>query len=90
MNTLIEIKTSIPRDQVLNLMQQSKILVHTSNFESFGLVLAEALAANCIVISKPVGIAFDNETIITCKTTEEFVSSIRKELKSYREVYSMP
>lgn len=86
LNTLIEIKTSIPRDQVLNLMQQSKILVHTSNFESFGLVLAEALAANCIVISKPVGIAFDNETIITCKTTEEFVLSITKELKRYTDV----
>ena len=86
LNTLIDIKSSIPRDQVLALMQQSKILVHTSDFESFGLVLAEALAANCVVLSKPVGIAFDQRAIITCHTTEEFVSGIKNVLQNYRDV----
>lgn len=84
LNSLIEIKNSIPREEVLNLMKQSKILVHTSHFESFGLVLAEALACNCIVISSPVGIASDVEEIITCNTSLEFMTHIEKQLIEYK------
>ena len=84
LNTLIEIKNSIPREEVLGLMKQSKILVHTSHFESFGLVLAEALACNCIVISSPVGIAGDVKEIFKCTTLNEFVQQIEKKLVDYK------
>lgn len=47
----------LPRHQVLERMQNSKILLHTSNFESYGFVLAEAVMCGCRVISTPVGIA---------------------------------
>jgi glycosyltransferase involved in cell wall biosynthesis len=74
---IVELKGSIDRREVLELMQQSKILLHTSNFESFGLVLAEGLASGCIVVAKPIGLAYDNDTIIKCETTEEFISKIK-------------
>lgn len=77
---LVELKGVVDRQEVLELMQQSKVLIHTSHYESFGLVLAEALHCGCTVISKPVGIAYDNPGITRCNTTEEFVSAIKKEL----------
>lgn len=83
LNDLIEIKNSIPRSEVLELMQKSKILVHTSHFESFGLVLAEGLACNCTVISTPVGIAFENKNIICCNSTEEFTAKIKAALQNF-------
>lgn len=84
LNRLIEIKNSIPREEVLHLMKQSKILVHTSHFESFGLVLAEALACNCIVISSAVGISNDVKEIIKCDAATEFVAQIEKQLVDYK------
>lgn len=84
LNSVLEIKNSIPREEVLGLMKQSKILVHTSHFESFGLVLAEALACNCIVVSSPVGIAGDVKEIYKCNTLNEFVQQIEKQLVDYK------
>ncbi len=81
LGTIISTKDSIPRAEVLQLMQQSKILVHTSHFESFGLVLAESLASGCIVVSTPVGIAYDDDEILKCITTDDFVSTIKYQLE---------
>lgn len=53
----IKILDALPRNEVLNLMGQSRILLHTSSFESYGLVLVEAYAMGCQVVSTPVGIA---------------------------------
>jgi glycosyltransferase involved in cell wall biosynthesis len=81
LSDVIELKNATPRVEVLKYMQQSKILVHTSQFESFGLVLAEALACNCMVISTPVGIAHDNKNILQAFNKEDFISKISAALK---------
>ena len=47
----------LPREEVLPLMQQAKVLLHTSQYESFGLVFAEALFVGLNVVSGPVGVA---------------------------------
>ncbi|MCX6319066.1 MAG: glycosyltransferase [Bacteroidetes bacterium] len=46
----------IPHDELIQLMQRSKILAHTSSYEGFGMVQAEALFAGAQVVSfvKPV------------------------------------
>ena len=49
----------LPRAQVLEAMHNSRVLLHTANFESFGYVLAEAAAHGCRVVSTPVGTAPD-------------------------------
>jgi glycosyltransferase involved in cell wall biosynthesis len=48
---------TLPRPEVLARMQSAKVLLHTSNYESYGLVMAEAAANGCQVVGTPVGIA---------------------------------
>ncbi|MCK6691052.1 MAG: glycosyltransferase [Thermoanaerobaculia bacterium] len=47
----------LPRPAVLARLRESKVLLHTARFESFGMVLAEAAANGCRVVSTPVGAA---------------------------------
>ncbi len=47
---------NVPRPNVLALMRQSKVLLHTARFESFGFVLTEAASAGCAVVGAPVGV----------------------------------
>lgn len=49
------------REEVLSLMAKSRVFLHCSKFESFGLVMAEAQAAGCKVFSNMVGIAPEME-----------------------------
>lgn len=53
----ITIKEFIPRPDLLEMMAQSKIFLHTANFEGFGMVMVEAYANGCKIVSTPVGIA---------------------------------
>lgn len=55
-----------PHAEVLALMQQSKVFLHTSNYEGFGAVCAEALYAGAHVISfvKPMDAAIDHWHIV--------------------------
>lgn len=47
----------VSRERIFDLMRASKVLLHTSRFESFGLIFAEALACGARIVSRPVGIA---------------------------------
>ena len=53
----VKFEGRISRERVFDLMRRSKVLLHTSTFESFGLVFAEALACGARIVSRPVGIA---------------------------------
>jgi len=48
---------NLPRQAVLNRMGESRLLLHTADFESFGFVFSEAAQAGCRIVSTPVGIA---------------------------------
>lgn len=47
----LEFKGELPHQEVLALMQRSKILLHPSNYEGYGAVLSEALYAGAHVVS---------------------------------------
>lgn len=47
----------LPRREVLQKMGTARVLLHTAEYESFGMVLAEAAMNACYVVSTPVGIA---------------------------------
>jgi len=49
--TNLELTGELPHNDVLTLMQRSKVFLHTSDFEGFGVVCIEALHAGCHVIS---------------------------------------
>ena len=51
----VVLRGALPREEVLARMERAKVLLHTSRFEGFGLVFAEALAAGMSVVSTPVG-----------------------------------
>lgn len=48
---------SLPRPAVLARMQETKVLLHTSDYESFGFVLPEGAMNACRLVATPVGIA---------------------------------
>lgn len=51
----------LPYEQTQELIAQSKVLVHPSQFEGFGMTIIEAIAAGTHVLSTPVGIANELE-----------------------------
>ena len=53
----VELLGLLPNSEVLKYMQQAKVLVHTSTFESQGYVFLEALKNGMQVVSRQVGIA---------------------------------
>jgi glycosyltransferase involved in cell wall biosynthesis len=53
----VRLPGDLPRAQVLSKMREAKVFLHTSGFESFGYVLAEAAMSGCRVVSTAVGIA---------------------------------
>ena len=67
---VIELKGEISNEETLQYLSQSKILLHTSNYESFGLVFAEALQSKTRIVSKNIGCAFTNPNWAICKDTE--------------------
>ena len=65
----ISIAGELSHKELLKLMQQSKIFLHTSSYEGFGIVCIEALYAGCRIISfcKPMKQDIDNWQIANDK-----------------------
>lgn len=81
----IRLLGKLPRSQVLKKMADAKILLHTAHFESFGMVLLEAAANGCQVISTPVGIAPE---IAACgDTVDELVHLSQEALENPNTKY---
>jgi glycosyltransferase involved in cell wall biosynthesis len=68
----ISLLGQVPREEVLSYMNRSKILLHTSDYESFGYVLEEALAAGCYVVSREVGCANESDKFFTAESNDDF------------------
>jgi len=66
------LKGQLSRESVLSDMTRSKIFLHTANYESFGFVIAEALAAGCYVVTKAVGCAKPADKLFIAQNDEEF------------------
>ena len=67
----IELRGELDHDSILDVMGESRILVHPSAYEGFGVVFLEALYAGAQVISycKPMHIHFNHHHVV--KTHEE-------------------
>ena len=63
LNQNIRLIGKIERAEVLKKMSKSNCLLHLSNYESFGMVLIEALAQGMNVFSSKVGVAEELEDI---------------------------
>jgi len=72
----IKLLGNLNRKDVLNLMGKSKILLHTSKYESFGYALAEALACGCYVVCSETGFAKNTNKMFVAANKDEFIKSI--------------
>jgi glycosyltransferase involved in cell wall biosynthesis len=78
----IKLTGSMNRTDVLNYMQRSKILLHTSQFESFGYVLAEALSCGCYVVCRNTGFAKSSNKMLIVKNNKDFAPIIQRVLNN--------
>ena len=76
----IKLKGKLSYNETQLLLKKSKVLLHTSNYESFGMVFAEAVAHNIPIVSKNVGIAKSSENWFICTNKDSFVKCCKKAL----------
>jgi glycosyltransferase involved in cell wall biosynthesis len=57
LESVVRFEGAVKRERVLELMAKSRALLHTSRYESYGFVFAEALASGARIVSGAVGIA---------------------------------
>ena len=74
------------REETLSQMKKAKILLHTANFESFGMVLVEAQSLGLRVVSSPVGISHELKGCDTFDSITESALLICKFLKENSSV----
>ncbi len=77
----INFKGQLQRAEVLQLMQQSKMLLHTSKFESYGYVFAEALWSGMKIVSHAVGMVTEQNSLIG-NSTQELATNCLKILQA--------
>lgn len=70
----ISLTGKLPREKVLHKMSKSKTLLHTSTYESYGYVFAEALYSGMYIVSYEVGISQEIREWRICSTTTEMLS----------------
>ena len=68
-------------DSVKAYMRKSKVLVHTSNFESQGYVFLEALQAGMQIVSRQVGMANKSEKWFIANDLNSFTEATQKALE---------
>lgn len=81
---VILLKGELSRTKVLEKMAKAKILLHTSNYESFGMVFLEALQSNMKIVSFDVGFAEDSPSWFVCKTENEMVKKLDLAIRNFQ------
>jgi glycosyltransferase involved in cell wall biosynthesis len=88
----ITLTGEIPHQQVLALMERSRLFLHTSNYEGFGIVCIEALHAGCQVISftQPMKKAIPNWQIVSDKQAmiDKAVSALNSNYNPERIIFN--
>ncbi len=81
----ITLMEQVSRDEILKEMSRSHIFLHTSNYESFGHVFAEALYSGMHVVSFNVGTARPSSKWSVCYSMEEMMQTCNDILKTAPE-----
>jgi len=75
LQNVIKLLGLLNNEQVLSYLAQSKILLHTSNHEGFGMIFAEALQQETMVVSTPVGSIFESPNVMLANNKSDLVMS---------------
>jgi glycosyltransferase involved in cell wall biosynthesis len=68
---------SLPYRDTQAMISRSKILLHLSKYESFGMAVIEALSLQTLVVSKAVGIAAEIEEVVKIECWQDAVVVIK-------------
>ncbi|MCB0736541.1 MAG: glycosyltransferase [Bacteroidetes bacterium] len=98
----VKLMGKLKRKETLEAMAKAKVFLHTSSFEGFCMVLAEAAACGCHLVSTPVGIAQEiahigvNELELANKVqlslnqtapTTKRIYAIKNTIEQYKKIY---
>ncbi len=72
----VEFRGPLPREDVLQLMQRSSVLLHPSEYESQGYVFLEALASGMHVVCRDTGFAGDSDNVHRCGSVDDMRSTV--------------
>jgi len=81
----MEVKTQLPRNKALQLMSQSKVLLHTSIYESQGYVFYEAMHLGLKIVSFDVGVAKKSNSWYVARNEQEMIDGLREFLSAEKE-----
>lgn len=91
LENVIKLLGLLKNEQVLMYLAQSKIMLHTSNHEGFGMVFAEALQQETMVVSTPVGSIFESPNAMLANKKSDLINACKTMLtKSYDVKYPNP
>ena len=79
--TKVKFHGTLSRDETLERISQSKVLLHPSKYESFGMVFIEALALGAKIVSREVGIAVKEENWVIARNEAEMKKGVLDMLK---------
>jgi glycosyltransferase involved in cell wall biosynthesis len=79
---VIELKGSLSRPEVFQYLDQSKIFLHTSSYESSCHARLEALAFGCSVVSFDNGYLPKQPMVHVCRNKEEMIFTLQELLKA--------
>lgn len=74
----IQLTGQLSREAALKIMDQSKVLYHPSSYESFGMVILEAIRSRMHVISSPVGISPEINQVHLVESPEDAADVTKK------------
>lgn len=99
----VELTGILPYNETQSIIAKSKVLIHPSQFEGFGMTIIEALASQTHVISTPVGIAAELEIphltenleidgamvslLLSSSAPEPKIFDIKSTVVAYRSIY---
>jgi glycosyltransferase involved in cell wall biosynthesis len=78
LETIVSFSGALNREEVFRKMQQSKILLHTSEYEGQSTVMTEALANGMTVVCFDVGRIGNHEKIYVCTNEDGMLATLKK------------
>tara|TARA_B100000780_G_C21077351_1_gene433757 strand:+ start:407 stop:1441 length:1035 start_codon:yes stop_codon:yes gene_type:complete len=78
----IQLTGQLSREATFEIMDQSKVLYHPSRYESFGMVILEAIRSRMHVVSSPVGISPEIEGVHLVENSDNAAKIIQALLDS--------
>ena len=80
----------LPRGDVLRIMQQSKVLLHPSEYESQGYVFLEALASGMYLVCREVGFQPESSKIMYASEVHEMAAAVLRRLEDTHDPRPVP